>query len=189
MRAISSVPMLQAEYNKLLAQDPKNKILLLSEGRDGDFRSLFARPAKTAAELREELAPMLIVLLGLEKFIKDDASEEYGIDEKDFFGNAQVTPWGHRQFSEIPFDDRLMDEHKTQIAKLYVETIGAAFAEIDCTVRSNIEAKKKEIQQGIMSKMGAIMQTENPKKPQPYNDFVKWTKSSMEMVLTYNPNA
>lgn len=189
MRAISAAPMLQAEYNKLISQDPKNKIVLLSEGRDGDFRSLFARPAKTAAELREELTPLLIVLLGLEKFIKDNASEEYGIGEKDFFGNAQVTPWGHRQFTEIPFDDRLIEEHKTQIAKLYAETIALAFADIDTSIRSNVEAKKQEIQQSIMAKMGIVMQTENPKKPLPYNDFVKWTKASVEIVMKYNPSA
>lgn len=188
MRAITSVAMLQAEYNKLLMQDPKNKIVLLSEGRDGDFRSIFARPAKTATELREELMPKLIVLLGLEKFIKDDTSEEYGVGEKDFFGNAQVTPWGHRQFTEIPFDDRLIEEHKTQIAKLYAETIPAAFADVNINVRSNVESKKGEIQQGIMTKMSAVMQAENPKKPLPYNDFVKWTKGAVEMVLKYNPN-
>lgn len=187
MRAISAVPMLQAEYSKLINEDPKNKIVLVSEGKDGDFRSLFARPAKTAAELREDVAPQLIVLLGLEKFIKDDASEEYGVGEKDFFGNAAVKPWGHRMFTEIPYDDRLVTERKTQVAKLFNETIQAAFAEVDCNVRSNVEAKKKEIQQAIMTQIGAVMQSENPKKPKPYNDFVDWTKKAVEIVLAYNP--
>jgi len=188
MRAISAVPMLQAEYNKLTTQGSKNKIVLVSEGKDGDFRSLFARPAKTAAELREDFAPQLITLLGMEKFIKDDASEEYGVGEKDFFGNATVTPWGHRLFTEIPYDDRLVKEHKTQVAKLYNETMQNAFAEIDCNVRSNVEAKKKEIQQAIMTHIGTVIQAENPKKPQPYNDFVNWTKKAVETVLAYNPN-
>jgi hypothetical protein len=180
--------MLQAEYSKLIHQDPKNKIVLVSEGKDGDYRSLFARPAKTAAELREDVAPQLIILLGLEKFVKDDASEEYGVGEKDFFGNAAVTPWGHRLFTELTYDDRLITEHKTQVAKLYKETMAEAFAEVDCNVRSAVEAKKKEIQQAIMSHIGAVMQAENPKKPQPYNDFVNWTKKAVEMVLTLNPN-
>ena len=39
-----------------------------------------------------------------------------------------------------------------------------------------------------MTKMSAVMQAENPKKPLPYNDFVKWTKGAVEMVLKYNPN-
>lgn len=189
MRSISATQMLQAEYNKLIAQDPKNRIVLLSEGCDGDFRSIFARPAKTAAELREELTPMLITLLGLEKIIRDEASEEYGVGEKDFFGNPEVTPWGHRQFTEIPFNDRLIDERKTQIAKLYGETLGEAFADVDISVRSHVEDKKKDIQQAIMTRMGAVIQEESPKKPQPYNDFVRWTKAAVEMVLKYNPNA
>lgn len=188
MRAISAAPMLQSEYKKLILQDPKNKIVLLSEGRDGDFRSIFARPAKTPAELREELMPMLIVLLGLEKIIKDPSSEEYGVGEKDFFGNATVSPWGHRLFSEIPFDDKVIDEHKTIIAKLYAEVMNEAFSEIDVSIRSNVEEKKKDIQKSIMTQIGTIMQTENPKKPQPYNDFIKWTQTAVNLVMNYNPN-
>lgn len=187
MRAISSVPMLQAEYNKLTAQDPKNKIILVSEGRDGDYRQLFARPAKTAAELREDFAPQLIVTHSLEKFIRDEASEEFGVGEKDFFGNAAVTPWGHRVFIEIPYDDRLVTERKSQMAKLYRDAMAEAFAEVDCNVRSNVEAKKKEIQQAIMTHMQAIMKEENPKKPQPYNDFVRWTQNAVKMVQEYKP--
>ena len=187
MRAISSVPMLQAEYNKLTAQDPKNKIILVSEGRDGDYRQLFARPAKTAAELREDFAPQLIVTHSLEKFIRDEASEEFGVGEKDFFGNAAVTPWGHRVFIEIPYDDRLVTERKSQMAKLYRDAMAEAFAEVDCNVRSNVEAKKKEIQQAIMTHLQAIMKEENPKKPQPYNDFVRWTQNAVKMVQEYKP--
>lgn len=188
IRSISAVPMLQAEYQKLIKQDPKNKIVLLSEGRDGDFRSIFARPAKTPAELREELAPKLIVLLGLEKLVKDASSEEFGIGEKDYFGNATVTPWGHRLFTEIPYDDKIMDERKTQISKLYAEVVSESFADIDISVRSKVEDKKKSIQQAIMTQMGAIMQTEPPKKPQPYNDFVSWTQTAVNDILNYNPN-
>jgi hypothetical protein len=36
--------------------------------------------------------------------------------------------------------------------------------------------------------MGAIMQTETPKKPQPYNDFVSWTQTAVNDILNYNPN-
>ena len=189
MRAISAIPMLQAEYSRLINQDARKKVVLVSEGKDGDFRSLFARPAKTAAELREDFAPQLIVLLGLEKFIKDNASEEYGVAETDFFGNAAVKPWGHRMFTEIPYNDRLVTERKTQVAKLYNETMQTAFSEVDCSVRANVEAKKMEIQQAIMAHIGTVMQAENPKKPQPYNDFVNWTKKAVETVLGYNPNA
>jgi len=189
MRAISAIPMLQAEYSRLINQDARKKVVLVSEGKDGDFRSLFARPAKTAAELREDFAPQLIVLLGLEKFIKDNASEEYGVAETDFFGNAAVKPWGHRMFTEIPYNDRLVTERKTQVAKLYNETMQTAFSEVDCSVRANVEAKKMEIQQAIMAHIGTVMQAENPKKPQSYNDFVNWTKKAVETVLGYNPNA
>ena len=188
MRAISAAPMLQAEYNKLVAQDSKNKILLLSEGKDGDFRSIFAKPAKTPAELREEFAPILIILLGLEKIVKDNASEEYGVSEKDFFGNDMVSPWGHRLFTEIPYDDHLVADKKTSIAKLYQECMANSFADIDTSIRSNVENKKKEIQQAIMNHMGIIMKSESPKKPQPYNDFVKWTQSAVNVVNEFNPN-
>lgn len=188
MRSISALHMLQAEYKTLINKNPSNKIVLLSEGKDGDFRSLFARPAKTADEIREDFTPQLIVVLGLEKFIKDDNSEEYGVGERDFFGNATVSPWGHRLFIEIPYDDQLVKERKTQVAKLCAECLSEAFADVDTSVRSNVEAKKKEIQQSIMTHMGSVIKSENPKKPQPYNDFVRWTQAAVAIVINYNPN-
>jgi hypothetical protein len=189
MRAISATKMLQAEYNKLIAKDPKNKIVLLSEGRDGDFRSLFARPPKTADDIREDVAPQLILGLGLEKILRDDASEEWGVGEKGYFGDATVAPWGHRNFTDIPFDDKLIKEKCTLIAKTCAEGLAEAFADVDITVRSMVEDKKKEIHQSIMNKMGDIIKAENPKKPSPYKDFEKWTMAAVTMVMGYNPNA
>ena len=189
MRAISAVPMLQAEYNKLVLQDPKNKIVLLSEGRDGDFRNLFARPPKTASDIREEVSPQLIVDLGLEKVLKDEVSEEWGIGEIGYFGDATVDPWGHRLFTEIPFDDQLIKEKATLIAKTCSEGLAEAFADIDISVRSNVEGKKKEIQKSIMTKMGTIIKGETPKKPKPYKDFERWTMAAVQLVMDYNPNA
>lgn len=189
MRAISSVPMLQAEYNRLLIQDPRNKIVLLSEGRDGDFRNLFARPPKTVDDIREEAVPQLIVALGLEKFLKDEASEEWGVGEIGFFGEATVAPWGYRNFTEIPFDDKLIKDKNTLIVKTCKEGLEEAFADIDVSIKSHVDATKKEIQQAIMAKMGTIIKTEAPKKPKPYKDFERWTQAAVMLVLGYNPNA
>ena len=189
MRAISATKMLQAEYNKLIVRDQKNRIVLLSEGRDGDFRSLFARPPKSADDIREEVAPELILGLGLEKILRDEASEEWGVGEKGYFGDATVAPWGHRNFTDIAFDDKLIKEKRTLIAKTCAEGLAEAFADVDITVRSMVEDKKKEIQQSIMNKMGAIIKAENPKKPKPYKDFEKWTMAAVALVMGYNPNA
>ena len=106
----------------------------------------------------------------------------------DFFGNDMVSPWGHRLFTEIPYDDHLVADKRTSIAKLYQECMANSFADIDTSIRSNVENKKKEIQQAIMNHMGIIMKSESPKKPQPYNDFVKWTQSAVNVVNEFNPN-
>jgi hypothetical protein len=52
-----------------------------------------------------------------------------------------------------------------------------------------VEDKKKEIQQSIMNKMGAIIKAENPKKPKPYKDFEKWTMAAVELLKKYNPQS
>jgi hypothetical protein len=190
IRAISAVPMLKAEYDKLIAQDPKNKIVLLSEGRDGDFRGIFAKKPKSPAEIRDEKVPQLIVLLGLGKLVRDDATEEYGVGEKDFFGNATVAPWGEsaRKFTEMVYDDRLMGEQKSQITKLFNEALADAFEGVDVVVRADVEKKKAELKNALMTQIGAVMK-EEAAKHQVYNDFVKWTEAAVKSILEYKPKA
>lgn len=190
IRAISAVPMLKAEYDKLIAQDPKNKIVLLTEGRDGDFRGVFARRPKGPAEIRDEKMPQLIVLLGLGKFIRDAATEEYGVGEKDFFGNDAVTPWGEkaRKFTELAYDERTLKEKGTQITKLFNEAMADAYNGIDVVVRAAVEAKRNELKGAVMTQIGTIMKEESPAR-QVYNDFVKWTESAVKYVLEYKPKA
>jgi hypothetical protein len=182
--------MLKAEYDKLIAQDPKNKIVLLSEGRDGDFRGIFAKKPKSPAEIRDEKVPQLIVLLGLGKLVRDDATEEYGVGEKDFFGNATVAPWGEsaRKFTEMVYDDRLMGEQKSQITKLFNEALADAFEGVDVVVRADVEKKKAELKNALMTQIGAVMK-EEAAKHQVYNDFVKWTEAAVKSILEYKPKA
>jgi hypothetical protein len=190
IRAISAVPMLKAEYDKLIAQDPKNKIVLLTEGHDGDFRGIFARKPKSPAEIRDEKVPQLIVLLGLGKLVRDNATEEYGVGEKDFFGNATVAPWGEsaRKFTKMVYDDRLMGERKSQITKLFNEVLADAFEGVDVVVRAEVERKRAELKDALMTQIGAIMKEEAPAH-QAYNDFVKWTEAAVKSVLDYKPKA
>ena len=47
MRAIGSLPMLKAEFDRLIVSNPANSIVLTSEGKAEDFRSLTALPPKT----------------------------------------------------------------------------------------------------------------------------------------------
>lgn len=187
MRALSSLPMLKAEYDKLLVQEPKNRIVLHTEGKSEDYRTLFARPPKTAKEISDEVMPQLIVSLGLEAFLKDVASEEYGECQKDFFGNDSIIPWGHCKFTELPYDERLIKEKETTITKMYKECIANEFANVDISVRKFIDDKKKEIQGRVMTAIGGIMKTENPSKAS-YADFVKWTEAAVSLVMNYNPN-
>jgi hypothetical protein len=190
IRAIGSMPMLKAEYDRVIAQDPKNKIVLLTEGRDGDFRGIFARRPKSPAEIRNEKVPQLIVLLGLGKLVRDDATEEYGVGEKDFFGNATVAPWGEsaRKFTEMVYDDRLMGERKSQITKLFNEALADAFEGVDVVVRAEVERKRAELKDALMTQISAVMKEEAPAR-QAYNDFVKWTEAAVKSVLDYKPKA
>lgn len=186
MRAISSLPMLRAEYDRLIAQSPNNKIILLSEGKDGEFKSLFARPPKTPDELRDEVMPYMILCLGLEKLILDtEKSGEYGPGKKDFFGNAEIEPWGHQKFTDMAYDDRLIGDKGRQVLKLYSETMEEEFAEIDASVVSLMQAKKKEIEDKVMASIGGIIKTENPSPRSRYNDFVKWTQLAVGLLKSY----
>lgn len=186
MRAISSLPMLRAEYDRLIAQNPNNKIILLTEGKDGDFNSLFARPPKTMDELREESMPYMILCLGMEKILLDtEKSGEYGPGKKDFFGNAEIEPWGYQKFTDMAYDDRLIGDKCRQLVKLYAETMEEEFAEVDASVVSLVQAKKKEIEDKVMASIGGIIKAENPSPRSRYNDFVRWTQLAIGILKSY----
>lgn len=187
MRAISSLSMLRAEYDRLIAQDPNNRIVLLSEGKDGDYKSLFARPPKTPDEIREDTMPYMILCLGLNKVMLDtQKTGEYGPGEKDFFGKVTITPWGYQKFTDMSYDDRLMNDKYRQLVKLYTEAMEEEFAEVDCSVASLVQAKKKEIEDRVMASIGEIIQTENPTPRSKYNDFVRWTQNAIVMLKSYS---
>ena len=187
MRAISSVKSLKAEYNRLIAQDPKNRIVLLSEGRDGDYRDIFAVPPMTPAEEREVFAPYLIVLLGIEKILLDaDKTEEYGVASKDFFGNLSVVSWGHKLFTDMPYDDKLVHDKRTPVVKMYNEEMAALFQGIDLGVASQMVKLKKELTDRVMAGMGSIIKNENPARAR-YNDFVRWTEAAVKKLQEYKP--
>ncbi len=188
MRAISATSMLKAEYDRQIAQNPKNKIVLLGEGKDGDFSSIFASPPKSAESLREEYTPYLILNLALGKIMFDkEVSEEYGEASIDFFGNPSVSPWGKKLFTEIPYDDRLMAERHLSIKKMYLTEIANFFDSIDWAVARQVEMKKKELQDTLMATIGSIIKTENPTPRSRYNDFVNWTQDAVKILLSYRP--
>lgn len=185
MRAIAATNMLKAEYDKLIALNPKNKIVLLGEGKDGDFDSIFASLAKTPDSIRGEFAPYLILCLTLGKVKLDqDNTGEYGDASFDFFGNPTVTSWGKTSFTEIPFDDRLMKEKHRSFKKMYLEEMTNICQSLE-TVRE-VEAKKKELQSTLMTVIGSIIQTEKPSRNK-YNSFESWTKDAVNILLSYKP--
>lgn len=187
MRAISSVKTLKAEYNRLISLDAKNKLVLLGEGKDGDYRDIFALPPKTPAEERETFVPYLILLLALDKIMLDtDKTEEYGVASKDFFGNMSIVSWGYRSFTEMPYDDQLVHDKRTIVVKMYQEAMNEAFQSIDATVAAQVTKLKKEISDKVMASMGLIIKNENPVRAK-YNDFVHWTENAVKMLQEYKP--
>lgn len=187
MRAISSVPMLKAEYDRLIIQDPKNRIVLLSEGKEGDFRNLFARPPMKPEQVREEYAPYLIMDLGLKCIQKDTVrTGEYGVVETDILGGITINPWGKQKFSDIPYDDRLLNEKRTAIMKLYAEGLEEAFNGIDCTVVSLVNNKKEELKKLMLTTIGSVIKEENLERSR-YNDFLRWVESAVKILMAYMP--
>ena len=187
MRAISSVKSLKAEYNRLVALDPKNKIVLLGEGRDGDYRDIFAVPPMTPAEERELFVPYLILLHGLDKILFDaDKTEEYGLASKDFFGNLSIVSWGHKLFTDIPYDDQLVHDKRVAVLKLYNQVMGELFQGIDAAVANHVAKLKKEINDKVMACMGAIIKNEAPARAR-YTDFVRWTEAAIKKLQEYKP--
>ena len=185
MRAISSVKSLKAEYNRLVALDPKNKIVLLGEGCDGDYRDIFAIPPMTPAEERDAATPYLILLLGMDKILFDaDATEEYGMGEKDFFGNLAVTPWGHKLFTDMPYDDRLMHDKRTTLIKECGKAMAERFQGIESSVQLN--KAKKELTDHVMVCIGSIIKNEAPDRAR-YTDFVRWTEAAVKKIQEYKP--
>ncbi len=189
MRAISSVPMLKAKFDSLIASSPANRILLVSEGYSDDYRTLFAIPPKSPDEVREDVMPYMILALGLGRILFDaETSGQYGATGGvDIFGNAEVTPWGFERFTEMAFDDRLIEERAKEIRRLYNDAMEEAFQDIDPSALKDIQAKLKELQAQVMEAIGKVIKEENPTPKTKYNQFVNWTKKAIETLLSYRP--
>jgi hypothetical protein len=86
------------------------------------------------------------------------------------------------------YDDRLMGERKSQITKLFNEALADAFEGVDVVVRADVDKKKVELKDALMTQIGAVMK-EEAAKHQVYNDFVKWTEAAVKSVLDYKPKA
>ena len=189
MRAISSVPMLKAKFDSLIAASPANSILLVSEGYADDYRPLFAIPPKSPDELRDDTMPYMILDLGLGRILFDEeTSGQYGATGGvDIFGNAEITPWGFDKFTEMAFDDRLIEERAKEIKRLYADAMEDEFAEVDPSALKDIQAKLKELNDKVMAAIGKIIKEENPTPKTKYNQFVNWTKKAVETLLSYRP--
>lgn len=185
MRAISALKSLKAEYNRLISLDSKNKIVLLSEGRDGDYHDLFAVPPMTPAEERDVFAPYLILLYGLGKIRLDtERTEEYGLASKDFFGNLEIVSWGHKLFTDMPYDDQLIHDKRTAVVKMYQEEMSALFQSIDVTVANQVAKLKKELNDKVMACMGTVIKNESPVRAR-YADFIRWTEAAIKKLQEY----
>lgn len=189
MRAISSVPMLKAKFDSLIAVSPSNSILLVSEGYADDYRPLFAIPPKSPDELRDDTMPYMILALGLGRILFDEeTSGQYGATGGvDIFGNAEITPWGFDKFTEMAFDDRLIEERAKEIKRLYADAMEEAFAEVDPSALKEIQVKLKELNDKVMAAIGKVIKEENPTPKTKYNQFVNWTKKAVETLLSYRP--
>lgn len=187
MRAISSLKSLKAEYNRLISLDSKNKIVLLSEGRDGDYKDLFALPPMSPAEERDVFVPYLILLYALGKVMLDaENTEEYGLASKDFFGNLEVVSWGHKLFTDMPYDDRLVHDKRTAVIKMYQEEMADLFQGIEATVASQVAKLKKELNDKVMAYIGAVIKKEAPARAR-YTDFIRWTEAAIKKIQEYKP--
>lgn len=189
MRAISSVPMLKAKFDSLIAASPANRILLVSEGYSDDYRTLFAVPPKSPDELRNDTMPYMILALGLDRILFDaETSGQYGATGGvDIFGNAEITPWGFDKFTEMAFNDPLIEERSKEIRRLYADAMEEAFQDIDPSALKDIQAKLKELQDKVMAAIGKVIKEENPTPKTKYNQFVNWTKKAIETLLAYRP--
>ena len=178
MRAISSVPMLKAKFDSLIASSPANRVLLVSEGYSDDYRTLFAIPPKSPDEVREDVMPYMILALGLGRILfgAETSGQHGATGGVDIFGNAEVTPWGFERFTEMAFDDRLIEERAKEIRRLYNDAMEEAFQDIDPSALKDIQAKLKELQAQVMEAIGKVIKEENPTPKTKYNQFVNWTK-------------
>jgi hypothetical protein len=88
------------------------------------------------------------------------------------------------------YDDELMGdkERRTQITRLFNETLAGAYEGVDVVVRAEVERKRTELMNALRTKIGAVIGEENP-SCQVYNDFEKWFDVAMNLVLDYKPKA
>lgn len=189
MRAINSVPMLKAKFDQLVAANPSNAIVLVSEGKAQDYRPLFAVPAKKPDELRDEVMPYMLLDLGLGRILLDEGtSGQYGAsDGVDIFGNAEIAPWGYAKFIEMPFDDRLIEERAREIKRLYRDAMEEEFKEIDPTALLEIKTKLDELQKKVVAAVSAVIKVENPTPKPRYQQFVNWLTKGLEILKAYKP--
>lgn len=189
MRAIGSLPMLKAEFDRLIAANPANSIVLTSEGKAEDYRELFARPPKTPDQLRAEVMPYMMLALGLGAIQFDSStSEQWGAaGEPDIFGNSTIVPWGYSKFTEMAYDDRLIENHAKEIMRIAREALAARLEDVDPAALKAIQDKLKEADTEFMGVVGKVMKDENPTPKSRYNDFVAWTMAAKELIKEYRP--
>ena len=112
--------------------------------------------------------------------------EEYGLASKDFFGNLSIVSWGHKLFTDIPYDDQLVHDKRVAVLKLYNQVMGELFQGIDAAVANQVAKLKKEINDKVMACMGAIIKNEAPARAR-YTDFVRWTEAAIKKLQEYKP--
>lgn len=189
MRAIGSMPMLKAEFDRLITQNPLNAVVLSTEGKSTDYRSLFARPAKTPEEIRQEVMPMAIIALGLGKLQVDrENTNQFGAaGAPDFLGNSTIEPWGYEKFTEMVYDDRLIEQRAKEITRMANEALSERMEGLDPSQLNAIRDKRKEIDAEMLANVGAIINGEKLPRGQRYNEFIKWIGDAKALVAQAKP--
>ena len=189
MRAIGSLPMLKAEFDRLIVSNPANSIVLTSEGKAEDFRSLTALPPKTPDQLRAEVMPYMMMALGLGAIKFDTKStEQWGAaGEEDIFGESDIVSWGYSKFTDMAYDDRLIEEHGKETIRIAREALASRLQDVDPAALKAILDKLKETDAEFMATVGKVIKDENPTPKSRYNDFVNWTMAAKKIIGEYRP--
>lgn len=189
MRAIGSLPMLKAEFDRLIVSNPANSIVLTSEGKAEDFRSLTALPPKTPDQLRAEVMPYMMMALGLGAIKFDTKStEQWGAaGEEDIFGESDIVSWGYSKFTDMAYDDRLIEEHGKETIRIAREALASRLQDVDPAALKAIQDKLKETDAEFMATVGKVIKDENPTPKSRYNDFVNWTMAAKKIIGEYRP--
>lgn len=115
-------------------------------------------------------------------------SEQWGAaGEPDIFGNSTIVPWGYSRFTDMAYDDRLIENHGKETIRIAREALASRLEDVDPAALKAIQDKLKETDAEFMANVGKVMKEENPTPKSRYNDFVNWTMAAKKIIGEYRP--